>query len=173
VVVHASDFEQQLLPAGRLREPLSSLRRASAIVLRSEDAALEEKIRQRGIRSPVWLQHRRLLVEAQSPAVAFCGIAHDQDFYSALKTNGVELTATRSFRDHHRYADFDIDTIVHLCQTTGAKVCVTTEKDLVRLSPEHRAKIASVVHLEAARLEVSLTDEPAVVRQLLALHVRK
>jgi tetraacyldisaccharide 4'-kinase len=173
VVLHVSDFEQPLLPAGRMREPLSSLHRASAIVLRSEDAALEEKIRERGIRAPAWIQHRRLADETQSPAVAFSGIAHDQEFFSALRANGVELVATRSFRDHHRYDDSDVDAIVHLCRTPGAKVCITTEKDLVRLSREHRARIASVVPLEAARLEVSLTDEPAIVRQLLAQHVRK
>ena len=34
VVVHRSDLRERLLPAGRLREPLSSLQRAGVIVLR-------------------------------------------------------------------------------------------------------------------------------------------
>ena len=49
VVLHASDFEETLLPAGRLREPLASLRRASVVVLRAEDRALEAELRKRGI----------------------------------------------------------------------------------------------------------------------------
>ncbi len=75
VVVHASDFVESLLPAGRLREPLTSLKRASAIVLRSEDRRVEAELRRRGISVPVWIQHRRLAVEFVTRAVAFCGIA--------------------------------------------------------------------------------------------------
>ncbi len=41
----AAIFSQRLLPAGRLREPLSSLRRADVIVLRHEDADLESQLR--------------------------------------------------------------------------------------------------------------------------------
>ena len=41
VVVHRSDFGGRLLPAGRLREPLSAMRRANILALREEDADLE------------------------------------------------------------------------------------------------------------------------------------
>ena len=41
VVIHRSDLRERLLPAGRLRERLSSLERAGVIVLRQEDAELE------------------------------------------------------------------------------------------------------------------------------------
>jgi tetraacyldisaccharide 4'-kinase len=173
VVVHSSDFEQRLLPAGRLREPLSSLRRASVIVLRSEDAELEVQIRERGVRAPVWIQHRHLAMEARGRAVAFCGIARPEEFFSALRASGVELAATRAFHDHHRYTDEDVDGLLKLCVSAGAQVCVTTEKDAVRLASNQRARLASAVRLEAAQLEVSLADEAAVVEQLLAMLVRK
>jgi tetraacyldisaccharide 4'-kinase len=173
VVVHPSDFEQQLLPTGRLREPLTSLRRASIIVLRSEDAALERELRNRGIQAPIWIQHRRLAVEQQGPAIAFCGIARPEEFFASLKANGVDLLATRSFRDHHAYQAADIDAILKLAQNTGASLCITTEKDAVRLTAAQRASLAAAVHLEPARLEVSLENEPAAVQQLLALLVRK
>ena len=41
VVMHPADVRDRLLPVGRLREPLSSLKRAHIVVLRQEDAALE------------------------------------------------------------------------------------------------------------------------------------
>ena len=173
VVVHASDFQQQLLPAGRLREPLSSLHRASVVVLRAEDAGLERELRERGVRAPIWIQHRRLVLEPRSPAVAFCGIARPEEFFAALRANEVELAATRVFRDHHRYTDADIDAILELCRAASAKVCITTEKDAVRLSRRQLARIAAQIPLEPARLEVALADEPAALRQLLALLMRK
>jgi tetraacyldisaccharide 4'-kinase len=173
VVAHASDFRQRLLPAGRLREPLSSLRRASVIVLRDEAGALEARLRERGVRAPIWIQHRRLAVATRGRAVAFCGIAHPDEFFSALRANGVDLVATRAFRDHHRYTDADVDAVLKLCMGAGAEVCVTTEKDAVRLSPKQRARLASGIRLETARLEVSLADEAVAVEQLLAMLVRK
>lgn len=174
VVVHKSDFQQHLLPAGRLREPLASLNRASAIVLREEDAGLAEELHKLGVRAPVWIQQRRrLVVETRGAAVAFCGIARPEEFYTALKTSGIDVVGTRSFRDHHRYMDADVEALLSLCQSSGAKAFITTEKDAVRLSSQQRARLASVMHLEAARLEVSFLDEAAVVKQLLALLVRK
>jgi tetraacyldisaccharide 4'-kinase len=173
VVVHNSDFEQQLLPAGRLREPLSSLRRASVVVLREEDAALEMRLRERGVQAPIWIQQRRVVVALRGPVVAFCGIAHPEEFFSTLKASGVDLVGARAFRDHHRYSDADVDAILALCRQAGAEACITTEKDAVRLSPSQRAKFASAVRLEAAQLEVSLVDERAAVDQVLAFLVRK
>jgi tetraacyldisaccharide 4'-kinase len=173
VVVHRSDFEQHLLPAGRLREPLAALRRASIVVLRAEDADLRDALRQRGVQAPIWIQHRRLVIESPGPAVAFCGIARPEEFYAALKAAGVDVAAKQSFRDHHRYQDADIDAVLSLCQKAGAGVCITTEKDMVRLSEKHRVKLTARVRLEAVRLVVSLDDEASAVEQLLALLVRK
>jgi len=52
VVLHRSDFATTLLPAGRLREPLVALARADMVVLRREDAAVEERARR-------WMRRRQ------------------------------------------------------------------------------------------------------------------
>jgi tetraacyldisaccharide 4'-kinase len=169
VVVHASDFAERLLPIGRLREPLTALRRAAVIVLRSEDAALEREVRELGVGAPVWWQHRRLTVKARGRAMAFCGIARPEEFFAGLRALGLELAGARAFRDHHRYDDTDIEDLLRMRRETGAGVCVTTEKDLVRLSAEQRGRLAAEMDLEAARLMVELADEAAAVEQLLGL----
>ena len=77
VLVHRSDLQERLLPAGRLREPLSSLLRADVIVLRQEDAELESSFRPH-VRPECcfWRVLRRLaLPRPVQRAVAFCGIA--------------------------------------------------------------------------------------------------
>lgn len=173
VVVHRSDFEQQLLPAGRLREPLSSLHRASAVVLRAEDADLETRLRHGGVRVPIWIQQRKLLVEPCGPAIAFSGIGRPEEFTSALRAAGVEVLAVRAFRDHHRYTDADIDSILQLARSVGAQACVTTEKDAMRLDARHHEKLSSALHLQLARLEVSLANEAAIVERIAQLLVRK
>lgn len=173
VAVHASDFEETLLPAGRLREPLAALRRASAIVLRAEDRELEVELRRRGIDAPVWIQHRRLMVENLPRAVAFCGIARPEEFFAALRAQNVDLAATVALRDHQRYSGAELDRLIATLHHHHAQCFVTTEKDAARLTPEQHARLEQTAPVRLARLQVSLEDEDAVVARLLRLLMRK
>lgn len=173
VVLHASDLEETLLPAGRLREPLASLQRASAIVLRAEDRALEPDLRKRGITTPVWIQHRNLVIEKVDSAIAFCGIARPQEFFTALQLQGIDLAATVALRDHQQYTSAELDRLVAALRHHGAQSFLTTEKDAARLTPDQRARLEQAAPLRVARLQVSLEDEPAILARLLHLLVRK
>ena len=85
VVMHRSDLQQRLLPAGRLREPLSSLRRAGVIVLRQEDAELEPALRAyAGKECCFWRVRRTLALHSpMKRAVAFCAIARPDEFFAS------------------------------------------------------------------------------------------
>jgi tetraacyldisaccharide 4'-kinase len=169
-VLHRSDFDESLLPAGRLREPLAALERASVVVLRSEDKHLEDELRKRGIDALVWIQHRRLVVDPVTRAVAFCGIARPEEFFTSLRESGVEIAATSQYRDHHAYTDSDLEQLVQLRDKHHAERLVTTEKDWVRMTSKQSARLAP---LNVARLEVVFENEAAVTAQLLSLLVRK
>lgn len=169
VAVHASDFHERLLPAGRLREPLDSLRRASVIVLRAEDRHLEAALRKRGIAAPVWVQRRKLTVEPLTRAFAFCGIARPDDFFATLRAQNVDLIATRVLRDHQTYSNAEIERLIATLRRHEARCFVTTEKDAVRLSPKQRNHLEEVAPLHVAQLKISLENEQAIASRLLAL----
>jgi tetraacyldisaccharide 4'-kinase len=173
VVVHRSDFEECLLPAGRLREPLSSLKRASAVVLRAEDRELEAGLRRVGVTAPIWIQRRRLAMEPFERAMAFCGIARPEEFFAELRLAGVNVLATMALRDHQSYSQGEIERIAAKFFQQGAECFVTTEKDAVRMGQEQRARLEEVAPLHVARLQVALENEDAIVRQLAGLPVRK
>ena len=173
VVLHSSDFEDALLPAGRLREPITALRRASIIVLRAEDLALEQQLRSRGITTPVWIQHRQLIVENVTRAVAFCGIARPDEFFSALRSSNIDLAETVALGDHHHYSPADLNRLSSALRQHHAQCFLTTEKDAARLTSEQRASLEKIAPLHVARLEVSLENESAILDQLLALIMRK
>jgi tetraacyldisaccharide 4'-kinase len=167
VVLHRADFSDYLLPAGRLREPFSSLSRAQIVVLRKEDRDLAAELQARGCRASVWLAARLLTVPAVRRAVAFCAIARPDDFFSGLRAAGVTLLATRSWRDHHRSTPADIAALLELQRQHQSEALLTTEKDFVRLSAEQRRVLESAAPLHAVRLMVRLDDEPAVIAQIL------
>ncbi len=170
VVLHRSDFAETLLPAGRLREGFTSLRRASLLVLREEDRDLETVLRSKGLRQPVWWMERRLEVPAGIlRTLAFCAIARPEDFFRGLRSQGVAIAATRSWRDHHRYTSPDIAELVELQRQHDADAFLTTGKDLVRFSPQQRRELGSAAPIHAAQLTIRLEGEAAAIDHLLTL----
>jgi tetraacyldisaccharide 4'-kinase len=132
VLVTAQDAGDRLLPAGRLREPLNSLRRADAVVLTSGAAAesfpLEGKL--------AWRVRRGIAPQSVPPRpVVFCGIARPQNFVLQLRAANIEPAAEAFYRDHHAYQEKDIRELLALGQKSEAGGFVTTEKDAVNLGP--------------------------------------
>jgi len=146
VLVTDRDLQDSLLPVGRLREPLSSLSRATAIVLM--DGAASDRVSLR--KSQLVLRVSRSIVppETSEACFAFCGIARPQNFFADLRNVGVRVAGMREFRDHHVYSAADIQLLLRLRQQSGATAFVTTEKDAVnlgghlsRLQPIHLVRV--------------------------------
>lgn len=144
----------RLLPAGLLREPPSALGRASAIVITRADlvsAEALEALRTRlkelsprafiaeSVHRPAALIEgsRRLRPEelAGRRIVSFCGIGNPGAFEKTLERLGAELVLTRRFPDHHRFTPEELARLLADSRGAGAQLCVTTQKDFVRLSP--------------------------------------
>jgi tetraacyldisaccharide 4'-kinase len=161
VLVTSGDAADSLLPIGRLREPLSSLRRADAVVLTNDTPEDELKLGSQ----QVWRVTRDVVApQTKEACLAFCGVARPQNFIGQLQAAGVTLAGTRSFRDHHRYSADDIRQLLRLRQERGAAAFVTTEKDAVNLDghleslqPIHVVPVRMRLHDASAVLEFILT----------------
>jgi tetraacyldisaccharide 4'-kinase len=162
VLLPAEDQGGTLLPIGRLREPLSALKRADAVVLPDSS--------ERGLHAKsVWLARRHMELTADGKRVAFCGIARPQQFFDALKAVHQEITSTLTFHDHHRYAQRDIDRLLALKKQTGASGFVTTEKDAINLG----TLSAQLQPLRTAKLRIILESPDSIMAELLkALELR-
>ena len=130
VLVTPQDASDRLLLAGRLREPLSSLRRADAVVLASgasaESFSVDGKL--------TWRVRRGIAPQNVPPRpVVFCGIARPQQFTLQLRAANIEPAAEAFYRDHHAYREQDIRELLALKQKSEAGGFVTTEKDAVNL----------------------------------------
>lgn len=163
VVIHRSDLQQRLLPAGRLREPLASLRRAGVVVLRNEDAELESALRVHTRPECRFWRVRRMLA-LPGPvhrAVAFCAVARPAEFFAGLKAAGAGVAEQIRFRDHHPYTMADIDRLAETGRRAGCDAFVTTEKDAVKLDAAMRSRLNRVAPLWTAALTVEIADEKA------------
>ena len=166
---------------GILREPVSSLRRADAIVLtRVGICSLERvaSIRQslahvapaapvyeadhtavgwrcgNASHPPEWIAGKRVL--------AFCGLGNPRGFEETVRRLGADIATTRRFPDHYWYDQADIEELMGEASELGAEALVTTEKDAVRLPrPAHEAPWCVL------EIEMKMTRGEAELRQLL------
>ncbi|MGH6629050.1 MAG: tetraacyldisaccharide 4'-kinase, partial [Burkholderiales bacterium] len=161
VLVTPDDARDHLMPAGRLREPLSALERADAVVLAS-GAALEDFPTAGKL---VW-RVRRGIVPIQIPArpVAFCGIARPKNFFLQLRTAGIEPAAHAVYRDHHAYGETDIRELLALRKSSDAGGFVTTEKDAVNLG----GYLSALEPLAVVPVKMELVDAAAAVDAMLS-----
>lgn len=162
-----------MLPAGPMREPIGSVRRADAILkvnfgdqasaLRpSEMAKLSSRkilgaaIRPHSFLAPdngAW--HEIPLGLAGRRVLAVSGLADASTFYAMLRDLDADLVGVFEYPDHHAYTNADWQTIVSAMRDVD--ITITTEKDLVKLErfPFPRDS------LYALRLEVTMQPADA------------
>ncbi|HEY2169649.1 MAG TPA: tetraacyldisaccharide 4'-kinase [Candidatus Angelobacter sp.] len=157
VLLPPDDQAGSLLPTGRLREPITALSRADAVVLTDSQA-------QDGEAKSIWRAHRVIeLPAAVGKAVAFSGIARPRQFIEGLKSSRMEIAGTIAFRDHHHYEQRDIDRLLDLKRQTSADSFITTEKDLINLG----ALSSQLSPLLTAELKIELESPQQVVTEII------
>ena len=126
---------QQVLPAGPLREPLETgLKKAGAFIIIGEDSYGLAPILPKD--KPVFKArlevHKKNNIGKNGTYVAFCGIARPERFKQTLKEMHIDVVAFKTFGDHHLFSEKDIAELFKLAQEKHAQL-ITTEKDFVRL----------------------------------------
>lgn len=138
-----------MLPAGLLREPLSGLRRAHAVVLTRSDQVpdsslqgIEAKIL--GINPDLVLAHAKhapTSVQAlnQQPipcealagkrVFAFCGIGNPQAFFRTLSQLNADLVGSQVYDDHYHCTLADMRSLCDRATQAQAQFLLTTEKN--------------------------------------------
>lgn len=162
VLVTPEDARDRLLPAGRLREPLASLRRSDAVVLVSgatpNSFPLDGKL--------IWRVRRGILPKNVPPSpIAFCGIARPRNFLLQLRTAGIDPAAEAIYGDHHPYTEKDVRDLLELRQRSQAGGFVTTEKDAINLG----AYLSALQPLAVVPVKMELLDAANAVDTMLRI----
>ncbi len=139
----------KILPAGLLREPVTALKRADAVVVtrcdqtaESELTQLEEKLQQvnpdmiiaRSTHAPVCAKsigHKEIALEElkDKKIFAFCGIANPGAFLSTIKNTGANLVGSKIYNDHYHYTDDCLADIYEQAKYLKADLILSTQKD--------------------------------------------
>ena len=118
-----------ILPAGPLREPISAIHRADAvIVIRKKNVAKNFNL---PTNIPIFYANNKEIYpyDEKTPVIVFAGIGYPEKFFNNINANVIEK---KSFPDHYQYTDNDIRDLINNAESKNAKL-LTTEKDWVRL----------------------------------------
>jgi tetraacyldisaccharide 4'-kinase len=175
VMMTEADFDDGLLPLGRLREPLSSLRRADAIVLPHDFSRQSFSVRELAVESfaqqgkLIWHIKRELVLpNLPSAPVVFCGIARPEQFFVQVRAAGITPAAEIKFRDHHAYDLDDIQALIGARRELQGVGFLTTEKDAINLAPERHL----LEPLTVAELKLTV-DDPADAVDAILTRIRE
>ena len=153
----------RLPPLGRLREPLTAIRRASAVlitkvpadwrpVVAEIEAAVDHvapalqvfvsRMRAHRVRVPGegW---QRADILAGRRVLPFAGIGRPQGLADTLSEAGAEVVDSRWFPDHHAYTPADLHQVTAAAEAVEA-VPVTTAKDATKLPPDAAVWVVEV-----------------------------
>jgi tetraacyldisaccharide 4'-kinase len=154
----------KIFPAGPLRAPLDvQLARCDALLLVGEGTGADTVIAAACIRAlPIW----RARLEPDTPAVAdikrpvlaFAGIGDPEKFFESAATAGLNVAATESFPDHHRFTAEDAADLI--MRADEGLALLTTEKDRARMSGDPAlAGLAQRVHVLPVRMRFENQEE--------------
>jgi len=144
----------KLLPAGLLREPVTGLRRAHAVVLTRCDQVSEDTLRQieesirrmnrdlvlaRSIHVPVGIKTRDgveigLDQLRGKRLFAFCGIGNPPSFFHTVEHLGGMLVGSKTYDDHYRYTAADLEQIHREAAAQEVSLILTTQKDGTKIA---------------------------------------
>lgn len=148
------------LPRGLLREPLSALRDAHAIVITRSDQVRGEALGElknrlqalapsasihTAIHKPIGLidpegNLRGFEAMKGQTIGAFCGLGNPDAFFKTLSGLGMPAIWTHAFDDHQHYGPDTLAWISDQAKASGVSALVTTQKDFVKLAGSEFAR---------------------------------
>jgi tetraacyldisaccharide 4'-kinase len=167
--------QDALVPLGRLREPLESLKRAGAFVItRAENDFrfdfIQKRLRDYNPTAPafrtrlisrLWRDYRTGESLADLPGKkvgAFCGLGNPDNFWATLESVGLDVVFRWSFDDHHAYKPTELYSVAQQALENGAELLVTTEKDRINC-PNHLESALAPLNLYWLEIEFELENE--------------
>ena len=152
----------KMLPAGLLREPVTSLERAGAVVITRCDqiASSELEILENHLRSfnPAAVVSRSSHVPICAKTTdgketgieqlkgkrvfAFCGIGNPDAFLKTVRSMGSVPVGSIRYDDHHHYTKACLDEIRERAEELGAELILTTQKDWTKIVADFTSQIS-------------------------------
>jgi tetraacyldisaccharide 4'-kinase len=172
---------EALLPAGRLREPLSSLQRAGLIcitranqVSEQQCEAILQRLAEVNASAPIITSHvlPSVVIDQDERAITndsltklrlqpVCGLGNPLTFTQLCQELSPVVRTPLTYPDHHNYTHQDAQIILQAAAERGVDLLVTTRKDWGKLVAVWPAEAA--IRLARIEMTMQVQDEAGVL----------
>lgn len=179
----------EMVPFGRLREPLYAIKRADLVIITRADKPFDQDQANAIIRyfcgnkvpvihvytSITGLRHVETAESYETNqftgwnSALLCGIGNPHAFADDVLQMGINIVSENFFPDHHAFTQQDLDRVTRAAQEAGADMIITTEKDVVRLEGLKHGRIP----VYTAQLEIQSEDDVRLKSLLLRTLVKR
>ena len=156
----------QLIPAGPMREKISSLKRFDAVFLNGNSnnfEKIEKQIRNINSDIKIFKTFYKILniqkYNLESKYLIFSGIGNPSDFKDILVENKFNVSREIIFPDHYDYSLNDLEKIQKIAKNESLEI-ITTEKDFVKIPEEFKKEISFLT------IELVIQDERKLIELL-------
>ena len=174
--VSAPESHYSLLPMGRLREPFSSLKRASMVVLNKCNfvdaeivASYVETIKRKAPQSNIFYADfsfskwvpiiDELSQDFTNDKVSMtCGLGNPKSFVKTLNQLNIQPVKEFIFPDHYYWNPKDVEIMSYGMKRIGSKNLVMTEKDAVKLNRYKKHFFEMGIQLWVCKMQVQLRN---------------
>tara|TARA_B110000438_G_scaffold302057_1_gene358613 strand:- start:1487 stop:2416 length:930 start_codon:yes stop_codon:yes gene_type:complete len=133
-----------VIPAGPLRENLSSLKRAHIVIINGKkNDFIKHEILKQNINIKIFYSNfipENIELLKNKNITAFAGIGNPKNFFDLLKAYKVNIVKKIEFPDHYDYSEKDLKNLLDEAQKNNS-ILLTTEKDYFRISEVYKKKI--------------------------------
>ena len=137
----------QLIPAGPMREKISSLKRFDAVILNGNSGnfeKIENQIKNINSNIKIFKTFYRISniqkYDLNSKYLIFSGIGNPSDFKDILLENKFDVRKELIFSDHYKYSLNDFEKIKINAKNENLKI-LTTEKDYMKIPEKFKKEI--------------------------------
>jgi tetraacyldisaccharide 4'-kinase len=136
-----------LIPAGPLREGLSSIKRFDAIFIKIIEKKNKKIINTvKKINPKIKIFNTRYKIknkknfDLSQKYLVFSGIGNSSSFYKFLINENFKIVKFLNYPDHYEYTNNDFKKIIDLAKKQSASI-ITTEKDFTKIPEKYKKKI--------------------------------
>tara|TARA_E500000178_G_scaffold74780_1_gene72627 strand:- start:394 stop:1353 length:960 start_codon:yes stop_codon:yes gene_type:complete len=146
-----------IIPSGPLRESINSVLKRSQIVflvntdncLEISDGQFQQNINYEILIKPE-IRDKRLM--------PFAGLGFNKKFFNQLYNEGLDITITKEFPDHHQYTQDDMFTLLDEANKNDSFL-VTSEKDHLRIPNEFKGSVGIIFGKMKSNDQTNLASE--------------
>ena len=156
----------QLIPAGPMREKISSLKRFDAVFLNGSSGnfeQIENQIKNINLDIKIFKSFYKISnikkYNLESKYLIFSGIGNPSDFKDILLENKFNVAREMVYPDHYNYSLDDLEKIQNIAKNENLKI-ITTEKDFTKI-PENFKK-----EIDFLAIDLVIQDEKKLIELL-------